>query len=67
MKTDQVIALALGGLALWIMLSARKASAAPLAAFAPAPLLMHPADVFAGTWTSNGPLVPSAYDKQIWD
>jgi hypothetical protein len=31
------------------------------------PTLMHPADAYAGTWTAEGPFVPSAYDKQIWD
>lgn len=29
--------------------------------------LGHPADAYAGTWTAEGPLIPSRYDKQIWD
>lgn len=69
MREADLSVLALGGMVAWWILS----RARPAVAAAPSPLgtwasvLLHPADAYAGTWTAIGPLVPSSYDKQIWD
>lgn len=71
MKNSEMIALALAGVALWMMVAPRKAAsaAAPggLGSGLVLPSIFHPADAYAGSWTANGPMVPSSYDKQIWD
>lgn len=70
MNDKDLIALALAGIAVWMIAASRKVAAAPMIVGpmpVPLPQLFHPADVYAGTWTANGPLIPSQYSKQIWD
>jgi hypothetical protein len=69
MKLEKVATIAAGAVIAFVAIQALRANAAKKTAQSDSltPYIFHPADSYAGTWTANGPLIPDAYTKQIWD